>query len=36
MEKGGLHLTHGEPLGIADGDTGAPTYDHGRPPTPQA
>ena len=37
MEKGGLHLlTHGEPWGIADGNTGAPTYDHGRPPAPQA
>ncbi|PFE11933.1 Phr family secreted Rap phosphatase inhibitor [Bacillus cereus] len=28
--------THGEPWGIADGNTGAPTYDHGRPPAPQA
>lgn len=28
--------THGEPWGIADGNTGAPAYDHGRPPAPQA
>lgn len=28
--------THGEPWGIADGNTGAPAYDHGRPPAPKA
>ncbi|HDR7887983.1 MULTISPECIES: hypothetical protein [Bacillus cereus group] len=27
--------THGEPWGIADSNTGAPSYDHGRPPAPQ-
>jgi len=41
VNKGVLELsakvvTKEMPWGIADGNTGAPTYDHGRPPAPQA